>query len=151
MTSELDELLNMAIYKEIVSQALYIAAQPKTQDPGAQALMKELADEELKHSVWLKNLKDEGTEKRHWHLEKVPELKISEYLTTADTLTGAGLQDTLAFAMKREQQSVEFYSKMMSIMRDRSAKQLCQTLVSEELKHKFRLETLYDEIFYAED
>jgi rubrerythrin len=40
---------------------------------------------------------------------------------------------------------------MMSIMRDRSAKQLCQTLVSEELKHKFRLETLYDEIFYAED
>ena len=41
-----------AIYKEIASQAFYIAGQSKTQDPGAKALMKELAQEELRHMGW---------------------------------------------------------------------------------------------------
>ena len=76
---------------------------------------------------------------------------ISEHLTGGDKLEGAGLQDTLIFAMKREQQAVEFYSNMMSVVKDKAAKQLCQKLVTEELKHKLKLETLYDDMFYTED
>ncbi|MBI2328713.1 MAG: ferritin family protein [Chloroflexi bacterium] len=151
MPDELVELLDTAIYTEIVSQALYIAGQGKTQDPGARVLMKELAQEELRHSEWLKNLKEKGLEKLSWHQERVPNLMISDYLTGGDTLEGAALQDTLVFAMKREQQAVEFYSKMMGIVRDASAKRLCQRLVHEELKHKLRLEMLYDDLFYGED
>ncbi|MBI3040207.1 MAG: ferritin family protein [Chloroflexi bacterium] len=151
MPDELVELLDTAIYTEIVSQALYIAGQGKTQDPGARVLMKELAQEELRHSEWLKNLKEKGLEKLSWHQERVPNLMISDYLTGGDTLEGAALQDTLVFAMKREQQAVEFYSKMMGIVRDASAKRLCQRLVHEELKHKLRLEMFYDDLFYGED
>ncbi len=151
MSNELTELLDTAIYKEIVSQAFYIAGQSQTQDPGAKALMKELADEELKHSEWLKNLKERGLEKRSWHQKEVPNLMISEYLTGGDTIKGAGLQDTLVFAMKREQQAVEFYTKMMGIMRDKPAKRLCQRLVHNELRHKLRLEMFYDGLFYEED
>jgi len=150
MPDELTELLDTAIYKEIVSQAFYIAGQSRTQDPGAKALMKELAEEELKHSQWLKNLKEKGLEKGGWHQEKVPNLMISEYLVGGDKLEGAGLQDTLVFAMKREQQAVEFYSKMMGVMRDETAKHLCERLVHEELKHKLRLEMFYDALFYGE-
>ena len=58
MPDELTELLDTAIYKEIASQALYVAGQSKTQDPGARALMKELAQEELRHAEWLKDLKE---------------------------------------------------------------------------------------------
>jgi len=151
MLDELTELLDAAIYKEIASQAFYIAGQNKTQDPGAKALMKELAEEELKHSQWLKNLKEKGLEKQEWHQEKVPNLMISEYLTGGDTLEGASAQDTLLFAMKREQQAIEFYSKMMSVMRDKAAKRLCQRLVREELKHKLKLETLYDDMLFFKE
>lgn len=151
ISDELSELLDIAIYKEIASQALYIAAQGRTQDPGARALMKELAEEELKHAQWLKKLKEGGLEKTKWHREKMPDLVTSEYLTGGDTLEGAGLQDTLIFAMKREQLAIEFYSKMMGVMRADSAKSLCQRLVSAELKHKLRLETFYDDLFYGED
>jgi len=49
MSDELTDLLDTAIYKEIASQAFYVAGQSKTEDPGAKALMKELAEEELKH------------------------------------------------------------------------------------------------------
>jgi len=76
---------------------------------------------------------------------------ISEYLTGGETLEGAGLQDTLIFAIKREQQAVEFYSKMMGVMRDEIAKRLCERLLHAELKHKLRLEIFYDDFFYGED
>jgi len=151
MSDELTELLDTAIYKEIASQAFYIAGQKKSQDTGAKILMKELAEEELKHSQLLKNLKEKGLRKPGWHREKVPNLMISEYLTGGETLEGASLQDTLIFAMKREQQSVDFYSRMMGVIMDRDAKRLCQKLVSEELKHKLRLEVFYDDLFYGED
>ncbi|MFC1978161.1 ferritin family protein, partial [Chloroflexota bacterium] len=127
------------------------AGQSQTQDPGAKVLMKELAQEELRHSEWLKNLKEKSLAELSWHQERLPNLMISEYLTGGDILEGAGLQDTLAFAVKREQQAVEFYSKMTGIMRDESAKRLCEKLVHEELKHKLRLEIFYDDIFYGEN
>jgi len=148
---ELTELLDMAMYREIASQAFYIAGQDLTQDLAAKTLMKELAEEESKHLQKLKKLKERGLTRLSWHQKEVPNLRISEYLTGGNTLENAGLQDTLVFAMKREQQAVEFYSKMMSVMRDRSAKQLCRRLVDEELNHKLRLEILYDDLFYGED
>lgn len=151
MPEEYAELLDAAIYKEIVSQALYNTGQKQTGDAGAQTLMKELAEEELKHSQWLKKLKEKGIPEKGWHQAKVPDLMISDYLTGGDTLESAGLQDLLVFAIKRQQQAIEFYSRMMSIMRDRSAKRLCQRLVREELRHKYRLETFYDDLFYGED
>jgi rubrerythrin len=150
MPDELTELLETAIYKEIASQAFYIAGQRMTQDPAARVLMKELAEEELRHSQWLKNLKETGLEEQHWHQENIPNLMISEYLTSGDTIKGAGLQQTLILAMKREQQAIEFYSKMTGVMRDETAKHLCQRLVHAELKHKLKLEGSYDDLFYRE-
>ncbi len=38
----------------------------------------------------------------------------------------------------------------MGAIRDKTAKHLCEGLVHEELRHKRRLETLYDELFYRE-
>ena len=151
MTDELNELLDAAIDKEIASRELYIAAQTKTRDPGARTLLKELADEEVEHSELLKKLKEKGWEKQDWHQGRVQNLRISEHLTGGETLEGAGLQDTLIFAMKREQEAVEFYSRMTEITRDVTAKRLCEKLVHEELKHKLRLETFYDDYFYVED
>ena len=76
---------------------------------------------------------------------------LNEHLTGGETLEGISLQDLLIMAMKREQQAVVFYSNMMGTMREEAAKRLCERLVHEELKHKLRLEILYDELFYIED
>jgi rubrerythrin len=76
---------------------------------------------------------------------------ISEYFTGGETLEGAHLQDTLIFTMKREQQSVDCYSRMIGVIIDRDAKRVGQKLVVEELKHKLRLEILYDDLFYGDD
>jgi rubrerythrin len=128
-----------------------MAGQNKTEDTGAKALMQELAAEELRHASLLKNFKEKGLPEQGWHREEIANLMISEYLTGPDTIKEAGLQETLVIAMKREQQSVDFYSSITGILRDESAKRLCQKLVDEELKHKLRLETFYDDLFYGLD
>jgi rubrerythrin len=151
MQTELAELLETAMYREIASQAVYEAGQEQTTDPGARALMKELAADEKQHTEILRELKDRGWKPGEWHRDKIQDLKISEHLTAPDKLEGATLQDTLAFAIKREQEAMEFYSKMMGSFRSEEAKQLCERLVHEELKHKRKLETLYDDLFYEED
>lgn len=151
MQDELRELLENAMYKEVASQAFYIAGQNNTDDPGAKALMKDLAEAELRHLQMLKELGERDWKEGQWRREKIPNLMISEYLTGGGKLEGASLQDTLVFAMKREQQSVEFYSQMMSAFRHEEAKRLCERLVHEELKHKLRLEIFYDDLFYGED
>ena len=148
---ELADLLDSAIYKEIASQATYVAVQSKTQDHGARELLKELAREELGHSQRLKKFKEKELPKQGWYQEKVSDLMLSEYLTGGNKIEGTGLQNALTFAMKREQQAIEFYAKMTGVLRNEAAKQLCENLVHEELKHKLRLETLYDNLFYAEN
>ncbi|MGB2814470.1 MAG: ferritin family protein [Dehalococcoidales bacterium] len=148
MPDELSEVLDSAIYKEIASQAVYEAAQQKTEDSGAKELLKELAGQEAKHAEKLKVLKEKSPAKQQWHQEKITDLGISDYLTGGETLEGAGLQETLIFAMKREEESVDFYRKMTGMMREEEAKELCANLANEELGHKKRLETLYDRLFY---
>lgn len=155
MFGDLAELLETAIYKEIESQALYSAAQKKTADPAALALMKDLEKQELIHSEELKKIQDQrqdkGSKANGWHQERVPDLMASDYLIGPASPEGAGLQDLLIFAMKREGQAVAFYSRMMGVMRDEDAKRLCESLVHWELSHKLRLELLYDNLFYGED
>jgi len=151
MQDELSELLQTAIYKEIASQAFYSAAQSKTNDPGAKVFLKELAEEELRHSQVLMELSNRDWDKGDWHRERIADLMISDYLTGGESIEGAGLQHTLTSAMKREQHAVEFYSRMMSALRSEEAKLLCERLVHEELKHKLRLEIFYDDLFYGED
>lgn len=150
-TEELDELLELAMYREVASQALYIACRRLTNDPGAVNLMKQLAEEEALHLEILKKLKEKQLTVRAYALQKIPDLKISEYLAGGNELEGAGLQDTLSYAIKKEQQSMEFYARLMGIFKEKTAKLLCRRLVQAELGHKYRLEVLYDNIFYGEN
>jgi len=40
---------------------------------------------------------------------------------------------------------------MTSILRSEDAKLLCERLVHEEMKHKYKLEILYDDLFYQQN
>jgi len=121
MPDELADLIDTAIYKEIESQALYIAGQQKTKDPAVRSLMAELAAEEMKHAQWLTVLKERGISAVEWPPDKVANLAISEYLTGGQSLESADIRDTLLFAIKREQQSVEFYSHLGHVLASQTA------------------------------
>jgi rubrerythrin len=151
MATETSDLLNIAMDREIVSEAFYTANQKKTTDPGAIQLMRELALEESKHYQWIKNLKEQWLEKDARPPKKIPDLMISEYLTETQISEGAGLQEVITAAMKRELLSVEFYAKMKLEMNTMAGKQLCEKLIEAERNHKAKLEIFYDDLFNQED
>lgn len=151
MVDELNELLDTAMDREIVSQAFYIAGQKKTQAPGAIELLKELAYQELKHYELIKDFKENHPDGGEWYSKRLSTLMISEYLVDINLSENAGLQDIITIAMKREQYSIEFYSKMKQAAKSQTARQLCERLIHEELNHKMKLETFYDDLFYQED
>ena len=151
MSDELNELLDTALYREIASEAFYTASQKTTSDSGAIALMKELAAEEKLHLRRLKILKTKGLNKSGFRVKDLHDLRLSDYLTGGVTIEGAGLQDTLIFAIKKEREAIDFYTNMMGVFREPAVKGLCLRLARAELAHKFELETLYDSLFYTEN
>lgn len=148
-SAEIAELWETAKYREIASGAFYTAGQSRTTDPGARALMKELAAEEAEHYRRLDEFQMRGGIRRN--PAAVKDLIDSSYLTGGEALGGAGLQDTLIFAIKREQEAVSFYSRMTGVMTTAEGKTLCQRLAEQELGHKVRLELLYESLFLKED
>jgi rubrerythrin len=150
MDQEIVELLDIALDREIAAQAFYIGGQKRTDDPGALQLMKELARQEEKHYEWVKKFKETGTSGT-WSSKVLTDLKISENLIDTRIPDRAGLQDVITAAMKREEYSAEFYSKMKNTFGSQSGKDLCDKLNNEEKKHKLKLEKFYDELFNKEN
>ena len=148
--SDIDDLLEAAMLKEVASQSFYLAEEKSSREPGVTTLMQELAAEEAEHLEWLKRIKEHGIREGNFYPEQAADLKLSDYLTGGDRLSGANLQESLIFAIKRELQAMEFYNTMMSTMREPAAKRLARRLVQAELGHKFKLETMYDRMFYKE-
>jgi rubrerythrin len=150
MDQEIVELLDIALDREIAAQAFYIAGLRKTDDAGAIQLMKELARQEEKHYEWIKKYKDSGAEGK-WSARVLTDMKISENLVDTKIPEKAGLQDVITAAVKREEYSVEFYSKMKETLGSQAGKELCDRLNNEEKKHKLKLENFYDETFNKEN
>ena len=151
MNDELTDLLEAAMLKEVASGAFYTEGQKKTDDPGARALLKELADMERGHLEMLKKLSRRNHPPFHWRRNKATPLRLGDYLSGGESLDEAGLQDTLIFAIKQEQKAAEFYSQMKAVFTDEEARRLCQHLIDEENEHQRKLELFYDDFVFAED
>ena len=150
-SDDLTELWDLAIYKEVASQALYSAGQKHTSDPAVIALLKELENEEIRHANILKDQKDRSPVVESSGKKEIQNLKTNEYLTATTDVDGASLQEIMVLAIEREQQSVEFYSKMLQTLTSPEAVKLCEILVPQELKHKLKLEKMYDDLYYQEN
>src|SRR3989304_3358004 len=98
---EAQAVLDLAIRKEQETHQVYQQAAQATTDRGVKALATELAEEELSHVKVLKSL-ELGRLQEH-EFVRIQTLGISDFLLDKPTLEGAGLQDVLIFAMKREE------------------------------------------------
>ena len=151
MNDELTDLLEAAMLKEVASGTFYTEGQKKTDNPGARALLKKLADMECAHLEMLKKLSRRERPPSHWRRNKAASLRLGDYLSSGESLEEAGLQDTLVFAIKQEQRAAAFYSQMKAVFTDEETRRLCQHLIDEENGHLRKLELFYDDFVFAED
>jgi rubrerythrin len=78
-------------------------------------------------------------------IEKVPDLKISTYLTDAEFKPDMPYADILRMAIKMEERALKLYNDMNKSNKDENLNKLFTFLANEEAKHKLRLEKVYDD------
>jgi rubrerythrin len=138
-----EDIMEYAIEKEKEASEFYTNASEEEIFSGAKELFRDFAKEEMKHKAMLENFSKENIE--HYRIEKVPDLKRSDYLLDMDYEPGMVYADILRLAMKREEKALKFYTDFSKKASTEEHKKLFQILAQEESKHKLKLETLLDE------
>ena len=149
----IEQILEQAVRFEEDAHDFYCGAKDLVERANIRAALEELATEEVKHKEKLQALLA-GDTTRIIAVSKrgqIDDLKLAEYLVPRPLDPKANLQDVLIVAMHREKSSHEFYSTMAEIAEEESSKTLFDFLAQEELVHKNKVESLYDEVVYQDN
>jgi rubrerythrin len=137
------EIIKLAIKKEIKASNFYTKASKMSKLSGGKDLFSDLAKEEVGHRKLLEKLDMKKIFQAK--IEKVPDLKISDYLTDAEFKPDMPYANILRMAIKMEERALKLYNNMNKSNKDENLKKLFTLLANEEAKHKLRLEKIYDD------
>jgi rubrerythrin len=137
------EMIQFAIGREIDSINFYNQANKMVKHSGTKELFLDFTKQEEGHKKKLEGVlagKVDVTK-----IEKVPNLKISDYMVDGELRPDISYADILRIAMKREERSVKLYTDLKQRNQDATLNNLFTFLVQEESKHKYALEKIYDD------
>lgn len=146
----LKEILDTATQSEADAYEFYTQALNVVKDPSAKEMLKEFADVELKHKELLENFDLSKIDEQHHKLKEAHDLRIGDYLLDKKVAPNSTVQDIMIHAMKREKKAYEFYDNMSKVVTSVEVKKLFEELAAEELGHKVKIETEYDDVIYKE-
>jgi len=137
------EMIDFAIQREIESIHFYNQASKMVKHSGTKDLFLDFAKQEDGHKRKLEEL--EAGKISLGRVERIPNLKISDYLVEAELKPDIPYGDILRIAMKREERSVKLYTDLNGQNADDRLRTLFAFLIQEESKHKYHLEKIYDD------
>ncbi len=140
---EFNEILDFAVQREQEAVAFYRDLQIEAKFQDQIKMLKELEAMEMGHIVVIENIRKKGISEDE--IKKVPNLKISEYLTEDVDNLDLTYQNILIKAMKREELSEKLYSELSIRFLDNEIHTLFRKLAVEEAQHKYHFEKVYDD------
>lgn len=141
--STIEDILEFALEKEDASYRLYKSAAKTSINLSAKKLFEEMAQQEANHKRFIQQLDREKIER--YKSRQTPDLKISEYLVDIPYREDMTYQEILVYSMKSEEKACRLYAEAETMTDDPELKKLFRMLANEEKKHKFYLESLYDD------
>ena len=137
------EIIQFAIQREIESMDFYKKASNMVRHSGTKDLFLDFVKQEEGHK---KKLEEVQTGKIVLgKIEKIPNLKISDYLVDSELKPDISYAEILRIAMKREERSVKLYTDLNEKNENQTLTNLFAFLIQEESKHKYYIEKLYDD------
>ena len=137
------EIIQFAIQREVESMGFYDRASKLVKHSGTRDLFLDFVKQEEGHKRKLEEVL--GGKIVLGKIEKIPNLKISDYMVEAELKPDISYGDILRIAMKREERSVKLYTDLNQKNQDETLRNLFTFLVQEESKHKYYIERLYDD------
>ena len=138
-----EEIIKFAIDKEIEAAAFYENLAGKVKNPVMKDAVLSMADEERKHHRILSNLTPKQVSA--FTEPNIEDFKISDYIIDPPVTDDITYADLLVLAMKREEKAHEMYAELEQRAADDATRKVFALLKIEELKHKRKLETEYEE------
>ncbi|MHC1708111.1 MAG: ferritin family protein [Bacteroidales bacterium] len=145
----INDILDFAIRAEQEAVEFYTSLSLNSSNPEMVAVFQQFAREEMGHKSRLLRIKEEGV--YNARDEKVPDLKIGDYLVDVQPTPNMSYQDALIVAMKKEKAAFKLYSHLAEKAPDATLKNIFLSLAMEESKHKLRFELEYDEQILREN
>jgi rubrerythrin len=137
------EMIQFAIGREIDAINFYSQANKMVKHSGTKELFLDFMKQEEGHKKKLEEVL--AGKVNVAKIEKVPNLKISDYLVDGELRPDIPYGDILRIAMKREERSVKLYTDLKERNQDATLINLFTFLIQEESKHKYYLEKIYDD------
>ena len=137
------EMIQFAIGREIDAINFYNQANKMVKHSGTKELFLDFMKQEEGHKKKLEGVLAGKVDVAK--IEKVPDLKISDYMVDGELRPDILYADILRIAMKREERSVKLYTDLKQRNQDATLNNLFTFLVQEESKHKYALEKIYDD------
>ena len=141
--SSVDSVVNFAIEKEEKAMDFYQKCADRAKNQGIKKFFQEMVDEEKRHRDLLKGLNPSAL--GDIKLDKVEDLHISDYLIDVQFRDELTYQEALTLAMKKEEKAHAFYAGWKDKCMHEKTSKLFEMLATEEMKHKRKIETVYDE------
>lgn len=138
-----EEIIKFAIHREIESMDFYDKASNMVKHSGTRDLFLDFVKQEEGHKRKLEEVLAGKIELGK--IEKIPNLKISDYMVETELKPDISYGDILRIAMKREERSVKLYTDLNEKNPDEVLRNVFSFLIQEESKHKYYIEKLYDD------
>jgi rubrerythrin len=153
LSNPLQSIIRTAIQREIDANTLYSNAAKLALTPNGRDLLLDMAAQELGHRNRLEAMLKGDLFKvlSRKQQKQVVDLKITDYLVEEPLSADSDLQAILIVAGKREKASFELYSALARVAGDPDLVKLFEFLANEEMTHKRRVETMYDELVYQDN
>ena len=138
-----NDVVDFAIQKEEKAMQFYQECADRAKNPGIKEFFREMVVEEQGHRDMLKSLDSLNLD--NVKLQKVENLKISDYPVEVTFSESVSYQDALIIAMKKEEKAMAFYGGWKDKCMSEKASKLFQLLEMKKKSTKRKLEKLYDE------
>ena len=146
-----DEILKFAIDREKEAVDFYSSLAKKATRASLKETFERFAMEEGKHVLLISDMAGSKEKIDSYEFKKITDLKISDYMVEVDYEEGMPMPEILKIAMKKEENAVKLYSMLSDKTDNKDAKKVFMILVQEESKHKFALESMYDDYLADQD
>jgi rubrerythrin len=141
--NKFQNIIQFAIQREIESVDFYNKASKMVKYSGTKELFLDFMKQEEGHKKRLEEVRVGKIPLGK--IEKIPDLKISDYMVEAELRPDSSYADILRIAMKREERSVKLYTDLNEKNQNETLGKLFTFLIQEESKHKLGLEKIYDD------
>ena len=137
-----DEILEMAVAREVDASRFYEALAARSVNPHIQKIFLELAAEELEHKAKLElEIMKTG---RVVHTDKTPSGFRDDPDQDSPIEFDIDFKNILLMGIQKEEASFRLYVDLAAMTTDHSSKETLLAIAEEEAGHKLRFQTIFD-------